>query len=251
MTKKSTESISVLSSIGLDIGKDVFHLVGFDAVGNLVLRRKIRRLALVSEFEKPPRCIVGMEACLTGPQAEPLPGPLDHRAGHLDFLGDSRRRRLDIDDYRVVHVDQVVEAVTEHHLVAATCRPGGGRIGRRHRLRLLARVDRRVVAIESVQVFSHRTAGPLFVGPIDLRAVDPLEAARVGLDHRGVDGEALAADQAGFHAALDNVLEDPAEYLERKIGLVVFVERAGPSRVISEIFEPGPNGTGQVVWRRG
>jgi transposase len=66
MTKKSTESISVLSSIGLDIGKDVFHLVGFDAVGNLVLRRKIRRLALVSEFEKPPRCIVGMEACLSG-----------------------------------------------------------------------------------------------------------------------------------------------------------------------------------------
>jgi pilus assembly protein CpaF len=45
--------------------------------------------------------------------------------------------------------------------------------------------------------------------------------------------------------------EATKRYLERKIGLVVFVERAGPARVISEIFEPGPNGTGQVVWRRG
>ncbi len=65
MTKQSTETIPVLSSIGIDIGKDVFHLVGFDPVGNLVLRRKIKRLALVSEFKKLPRCIVGMEACLS------------------------------------------------------------------------------------------------------------------------------------------------------------------------------------------
>jgi transposase len=65
MTKKSTANIPVLSSIGIDIGKDVFHLVGFDPVGNLVLRRKIKRLALVKEFEMLPRCIVGMEACLS------------------------------------------------------------------------------------------------------------------------------------------------------------------------------------------
>ena len=50
--------------IGVDIGKDVFHLVGFDADGKIVLRKKIRRLALVPTFEKLPRCIVGMEACL-------------------------------------------------------------------------------------------------------------------------------------------------------------------------------------------
>lgn len=57
--------ISELSSIGIDIGKDVFHLVGFDTDGTLVLRKKIKRLALVSTFEKLPRCIVGMEACLS------------------------------------------------------------------------------------------------------------------------------------------------------------------------------------------
>ena len=51
--------------IGIDIGKDVFHLVGFDVNGQLVLRHKIKRLALTSTFEKFPRCIVAMEACLS------------------------------------------------------------------------------------------------------------------------------------------------------------------------------------------
>jgi len=65
MTTKSHRSILVLSSIGLDIGKDVLHLVGFDPSGTVVLRRKIKRLTLVKEFEKLPCCIVGMEACLS------------------------------------------------------------------------------------------------------------------------------------------------------------------------------------------
>lgn len=54
-----------LMSVGIDIGKDVFHLVGFDSDGQLVLRKKIKRLALVSTFEGLPRCIVGLEACLS------------------------------------------------------------------------------------------------------------------------------------------------------------------------------------------
>jgi transposase len=56
---------SEISVIGIDIGKDVFHLVGFDADGKIVLRKQIKRLALVPTFEKLPRCVVGMEACLS------------------------------------------------------------------------------------------------------------------------------------------------------------------------------------------
>ena len=59
------KSHMTLSSIGIDIGKDVFHLVGFDESGTVVIRRKIKRLALIKEFEKFPPCIVGMEACLS------------------------------------------------------------------------------------------------------------------------------------------------------------------------------------------
>ena len=54
-----------LMSIGIDIGKDTLHLVGFDHDGQRVLRKQIKRLALIATFERLPRCIVGMEACLS------------------------------------------------------------------------------------------------------------------------------------------------------------------------------------------
>ena len=65
MATTSQQTIRSISSVGIDIGKDVFHLVGFEANGSVVLRRKIKRLDLVKEFSGLPRCIVGMEACLS------------------------------------------------------------------------------------------------------------------------------------------------------------------------------------------
>jgi transposase len=64
MSKRKSEDLSDLSVVGVDIGKDVFHLVGFDPQGTLVLRRRIKRLALTATFETLRRCVVGMEACL-------------------------------------------------------------------------------------------------------------------------------------------------------------------------------------------
>ena len=64
--KAKTESDTALPSVvGIDIGKEVFHLVGLGADGKITFRRKIRRLALKDAFEKLPPCIVGMEACLS------------------------------------------------------------------------------------------------------------------------------------------------------------------------------------------
>ena len=65
MTKSSKQKVSELASLGIDIGKNVFHLVGFDGDGKIVVRRKIKRLSLVDEFKKLPPCIVGMEACMS------------------------------------------------------------------------------------------------------------------------------------------------------------------------------------------
>lgn len=62
MKSKIPEEIAV---IGIDIGKDVFHLVGFDHAGQRVLRMHIKRLALQSTFECLPRCVVAMEACMS------------------------------------------------------------------------------------------------------------------------------------------------------------------------------------------
>ena len=54
-----------LTFVGIDIGKDVFHVVGFGPDGKIAFRKKIRRLALVETFKALPPCIVGMEACLS------------------------------------------------------------------------------------------------------------------------------------------------------------------------------------------
>lgn len=65
MCAKKTGTIEDLAVVGIDIGKDIFHLVGFDQTGRLVMRKQIKRLALNATFEGLPRCIVGMEACLS------------------------------------------------------------------------------------------------------------------------------------------------------------------------------------------
>ena len=58
-------TVAPLASIGVDIGKEVFHLVGFGTDGKIAFRRKIKRLALIETFKKLPPCVVGMEACLS------------------------------------------------------------------------------------------------------------------------------------------------------------------------------------------
>jgi transposase len=54
-----------VASIGIDIGKDVFHVVGFGKNGKIAFRRKIKRLALLETFRELPPSVVGLEACLS------------------------------------------------------------------------------------------------------------------------------------------------------------------------------------------
>jgi hypothetical protein len=42
MAPTSRQKPIALASVGLDIGKEIFHLVGFDLDGKIVLRRKGR-----------------------------------------------------------------------------------------------------------------------------------------------------------------------------------------------------------------
>ena len=65
MKPKMEPNIGSLAVIGVDIGKEVFHIVGLGVDGKIAFRRKIRRLGLKDAFEKMPPCIVGMQACLS------------------------------------------------------------------------------------------------------------------------------------------------------------------------------------------
>jgi transposase len=54
-----------ITTIGLDIAKNVFQVHGVDGDGRVVLRKKVRRDKLLAVFGALPRCLVGMEACAT------------------------------------------------------------------------------------------------------------------------------------------------------------------------------------------
>ena len=52
-----------VSTIGLDLAKHVFQVHGVDAEGTVVLRKQLRRGAMVKFFAELPPCTVGIEAC--------------------------------------------------------------------------------------------------------------------------------------------------------------------------------------------
>jgi len=54
-----------ITTIGLDIAKNVFQVHGIDGEGQVVLRRKVRRDQLLALFGGLEPCLVGMEACAT------------------------------------------------------------------------------------------------------------------------------------------------------------------------------------------
>ena len=52
----------VISTIGIDTGKNTLHLVGLDDQGTIVLREKLSRSRIVSRLANVPRCLIGIEA---------------------------------------------------------------------------------------------------------------------------------------------------------------------------------------------
>src|ERR1700726_4619865 len=61
MSQTSNTAIAV---IGIDIGKNSFHVVGHDARGAIVLRQKWSRGQVEARLANVPPCLVGMEACV-------------------------------------------------------------------------------------------------------------------------------------------------------------------------------------------
>ncbi|MGH6891369.1 MAG: IS110 family transposase [Dongiaceae bacterium] len=67
-----------VSTIGLDIAKNVFQVHGVDGEGRAVLRRKVRRDQLLTLFSGLEPCLVGMEACATAHHWARQLGALGH-----------------------------------------------------------------------------------------------------------------------------------------------------------------------------
>ena len=68
---------SAVATIGIDIGKNTFHLVGLDQRGGIVLQLKSSREQFERRLANLPRRLIGMEVC-SGPH---------HIGRHLAALG--------------------------------------------------------------------------------------------------------------------------------------------------------------------
>ena len=55
---------TAIAVIGIDIGKNSFHVVGLDDRGAIVLRQRWSRNQVEARFANMPPCLIGMEACV-------------------------------------------------------------------------------------------------------------------------------------------------------------------------------------------
>ena len=55
--------MQTITTVGFDIAKSVFQVHGVDAVGQVIVRRQLKRRQVIAFFQKLPPCLVGIEAC--------------------------------------------------------------------------------------------------------------------------------------------------------------------------------------------
>src|SRR5512136_2511820 len=63
-TAMSDKSTPTIATMGIDIGKNSFHVVGLDQRGAIVLRQKWSRGQIEARLANMPPCLIGMEACV-------------------------------------------------------------------------------------------------------------------------------------------------------------------------------------------
>jgi transposase len=78
---RNTSHREAVATIGIDIGKNSFHLVGLDSNGAIVLRQKLSRHQVEVRLANMPPCLIGMEAC----------GGAHHLGRQLKALGHEAR----------------------------------------------------------------------------------------------------------------------------------------------------------------
>ncbi len=54
-----------VTTIGLDLAKNVFQVHGVDDTGKVTVRRSLRRRQMMPFFDKLEPCLIGIEACGT------------------------------------------------------------------------------------------------------------------------------------------------------------------------------------------
>jgi transposase len=79
--------------IGIDLGKNSFHVVGHDARGAIVLRQKWSRDQVEARLANIPHCLIGMEACVGAHHLSRKLASLGHDARSMPACQAETRRR--------------------------------------------------------------------------------------------------------------------------------------------------------------
>ena len=61
---RKTTSPEAVATIGIDIGKNTFHLIGLNKMGAVVLCQKLSRGQIDTRLANMPPCLIGMGACV-------------------------------------------------------------------------------------------------------------------------------------------------------------------------------------------
>jgi transposase len=106
---RTTRFHSVITTIGIDMGKNTLHMVGLDASGAIVLREKVSRGRIASRFANLPPCLVGIEAGMATHYVARELVALGHNAKQVPPTYAKPFRQRHKNDFRDAHA--VAEAV--------------------------------------------------------------------------------------------------------------------------------------------
>lgn len=183
-----------VKTLGIDLGKNVFHVVGLDERGAIVLKRRVTRTQLAVLIGNLPRCLVGMEAC---------PGS-HHMARRLQAHGHTVRLlppqyvrayvKTNKNDFR--DAEAIAEAVGRGTMRFVTPKT-------------VAQLDLQALHRVRARWVGHRTALVNQIRAFLLEQGRPMRPGRVAL--RGELRRLLAADAPGLSPSLMRLLSQLLE----------------------------------------
>jgi len=201
MSNLSSNQIAI---IGIDIGKNSFHIVGLDKRGAIVLRQKWSRGQVEARLANMPPCLIGMEACVGA----------HHLSRKLNSLGHDARL-MPAEYVRPYSKGQKNDFRDAEAIAEAVQRP-------------------------TMKFVATRTAEQLDLQALD-RVRERLVSQRTGITNqiraflleRGV---AVRQGQRFLRAALPNILAAPSETLSPRMARTI-EELAGDWRRLDERIE--------------
>ena len=190
-----------IAIIGIDIGKNSFHLVGLDKRGAIVLRQKWSRGQVEARLANMQRCLIGMEACVGAHHLSRKLNSLGHDARLMPAKYVRPYSKGQKNDFRDAEaIAEVVQRPTMKFVATKTVE--------QLNLQALHRVRERLV--------SQRTG--------------VINQIRAFLLERGV---AVRQGQRFLRAALPNILAAPSETLSPRMARTI-EELAGDWRRLDE-----------------